>query len=183
MDDCNAVSGAILSRLLRRPKSLIITSHDVHRVRGNRVHVPAPRHYRRVRRAQDSPERVDVDRRAAQRRCGVGAGDRSLRGGRLLHDCGQHLRLHRREGRASHEHGLAVRRILGLDARPVLRHRAVPRVDLPLCRHAPHRLRDGGGAGHDVLHHDQLHARAGPNRSSTSARSASWNGPNASSCS
>ena len=29
---------------------------------------------------------------------------------------------------------VAVRRLLGLDARPVLRYRAVPRIDLPLRR-------------------------------------------------
>jgi CDP-diacylglycerol--glycerol-3-phosphate 3-phosphatidyltransferase len=62
----------------------------------------------------------------------VGAGDgarpRALHPGRRHHDRRQHLRLHRRQGRPHHQHGVAVRRLLGFDARSLLGHRALHRL-------------------------------------------------------
>jgi CDP-diacylglycerol--glycerol-3-phosphate 3-phosphatidyltransferase len=41
------------------------------------------------------------------------------------HDRRQHLRLHRRQGRAGNQHRVALRCLLGFHARPFFRHRAV----------------------------------------------------------
>ena len=55
---------------------------------------------------------------------------------------------------------VAVRRVLGLDARSLLRSGAADRADLSVLEAGPQRLRDDRGADADLLDHDQLRARA-----------------------
>ena len=110
-------------------------------------------------------------------------GLRALHPRRRDHDRRQHLRLHRREGRPPAASAVTLRRLLGFDARPVLRPRAADRTDLPVLDARAQRLRDGGRAGADLLDHDELRAGARRIARREMQGRASWNGPSASCCS
>ena len=111
-------------------------------------------------RSASHPNVADAHRRAHQRAPPAWAlAHRPLRAGRRHHDRRQHLRLHRRQGRAHHRQAVGVRRLLGLDARPLLGPRAVHRPDLALLDARPQRLRAHHDADADLLDHDQLRAR------------------------
>ena len=114
---------------------------------------------------------------------GLGARVRALHPGRRDHDRRQHLRLHRRQGRAPAAPAVALRRLLGFDARPVLGPRAPDRPDLSVLEARPQRLRDGRGAGAHLLDHDELRAGARRIARREMQGRASWSGPSASCCS
>ena len=135
-------------------------SFDLYRRDRGDLHVPAARDHQFVCRAADPPEHADADRRHRQRGRGVGARLRALHPGRRHHDRRQHLRLHRRQGRVSAAAAVAVRRLLGFDARSLLRPGAADRLDLPVLEAGAQRLRDDRGAGAHLLDHDELRARA-----------------------
>ena len=132
---------------------------NLHRPHRDDLHVPAAGDHQRVRGAADPPEHADAGRRDHQRRRRLGAGPRPVHPGRLRDDRRQHLRLHRRQGGPSAAAPVAVRRVLGLDARSVLGSRAAGRADLPVFVARAQRLRPDRGADADLLDHDELRAR------------------------
>ena len=65
----------------QRPSPRRAEAADLHRRHRRRVHAAAARHHQPVRRAADPPEHADADRRADQRRRGLGARLRPLPAG------------------------------------------------------------------------------------------------------
>ena len=130
------------------------------------------------------PEHADAHRRPHQRRRrrGRSASDRFVLAGVIM-IVANIFDFIDGKVRASAAAAVAIRRLLGLDARSLLRSRAADRPDLPLLEARPQRLRDGRGADADLLDHDELRARARRVAGREVQGRASWSGPSGSCCS